>query len=840
MSNKASIFSETAGVPELIKVSMLGRLQMCVFLLLAGSLILVFIVNPPGSDQRTIYSGLIAGLFVLNGIGMYLLVTKRCTLSAACIVAAALLGPWGSFLLDPQVFFGDFFPLVFTAVPVLLSSILFPLIVTIALFVVQLSALLMIVSLSPASEFMYTASFMAFFCILSAISIMSNAISRRSVTVIDQQRLQLHEKSETLEQDNRILRTAEEALHVSEEFQRGIISASPFAVITLDAAGKVLSWNTAAEQMFGWTAQEAIGQYPLFIPPEKFEEFDKVREQTMQGASFSQLELVRQRKDGSSVAVSLSTAPLRSRQGESSGVLAMIADITEQKMYQHNLQRQKQIFQNLFDGSPDAIALLDQDDCVIEVNKAFTDLFQYTNPEAAGRYINDLIAPEDRKKEASELTQLVTSNQIVQKETVRCRKDGSSVQVFIVGYPNFLDEFQIGVFGIYRDVTEQKRLENQLLQSQKIDSIGRLAGGIAHDFNNMLGVILGYTEMALGKLEPDESLYFELREVQTAAQRSAELTKQLLAFARKQTIKPVSLDMNERIGNMTNMLQRLIGEDISLNFSPGSGNHTIRIDPSQIDQVLVNLCINAREAIGDTGTIAIETKMTAVDEHYCAHHIEFKPGEYCVLSVSDDGKGMTEETQKNVFEPFFTTKKFGEGTGLGLSTVYGIIKQNSGHINAYSELNQGTVIRVYFPRHIRNEPLEYQEISQSAVPGNGEKVLVVDDDSIMRDMTASMLEQLNYSVLTAGNHQEAVHLAETNRDIKLLITDVVMPEMNGKKLQRAVNQHIPDVLCLFMSGYTANIMVHRGVLKSGGYFLEKPFSLDDLDKKVREVFASDQ
>ncbi|WP_051148520.1 hybrid sensor histidine kinase/response regulator [Desulfospira joergensenii] len=389
---------------------------------------------------------------------------------------------------------------------------------------------------------------------------------------------------------------------------------------------------------------------------------------------------------------------------------------------------------------------------------------------------------------------------------------------------------------IATDITEFRKMEEQLRQAQKMEAVGRLAGGVAHDFNNMLSIILGNTEMILEDAAPGSPSIENLREIKKAAERSSNLTRQLLAFARKQTIAPKVLDLNDAIEGMLNMLRRLIGEDILLAWLPGMNLWTVKVDPSQIDQILANLCVNSRDSIADVGKIIIETANITLDEDYCREHEGFRPGEYVMICVSDTGHGMEKETQKDIFEPFFTTKGDGRGTGLGLATVYGIVKQNEGFINVYSKTGQGTTFKIYLPRH-GEKPFQAAETSREESHEMGEAaILLVEDEKAILTMTKMMLERQGYTVLGFSDPQEAVEIGRSHdRRIDLLITDVVMPKMNGRDLARQLQHLFPDLKCLFMSGYTADVIAHHGVLDEGMEFIQKPFSKKALIEKVRDV-----
>jgi signal transduction histidine kinase/DNA-binding response OmpR family regulator len=382
---------------------------------------------------------------------------------------------------------------------------------------------------------------------------------------------------------------------------------------------------------------------------------------------------------------------------------------------------------------------------------------------------------------------------------------------------------------------DREKLQAQLIQSQKMEAVGRLAGGVAHDFNNMLSVILGQTEMALINMEPSGPLFSRLMEIHKAAERSANLTRQLLAFARKQTIAPKVLDLNETLEGMLKMLRRLIGEDIVLAWLPADGLWPVKVDPSQIDQILANLCVNARDAISGVGKVTIETRNVVLDEAYCAEHVECVPGDYVLLAVDDNGCGMDKETLGKLFEPFFTTKEMGKGTGLGLATVYGIVKQNKGFINVYSEPGQGATFKIYLPRHL-SEVERVQDEAPTALVRGHETILLVEDEPSLLEMTQAMLESLGYTVQAAATPSAAMHMAKEHAShIRLLISDVVMPEKNGRELAKDLTVLNPSLECLFMSGYTANAIAHHGVLDEGVHFIPKPFSLKTLAAKVREV-----
>jgi PAS domain S-box-containing protein len=383
--------------------------------------------------------------------------------------------------------------------------------------------------------------------------------------------------------------------------------------------------------------------------------------------------------------------------------------------------------------------------------------------------------------------------------------------------------------------SERIKLENQLQHAQKMESVGRLAGGVAHDFNNMLSVIIGHANLALMDLDSGHPVQINMEEIRKAAERSADLTRQLLAFARKQTVAPKAVVLNEAVAGLLVMLKRLIGEHINLKWQPETDLWPVKVDPSQIDQILANLCVNARDAIDDVGEINIETKNITIDEDYCAYHVAIVPGEYVCLAVSDDGHGMDKETLRHIFEPFFTTKGVGEGTGLGLSTVYGATRQNNGFINVYSEPGLGTTFTLYLPRYVGHVQIQAESVVEP-VSGGQETILLVEDEPSILSMATTILTRMGYIVLATDTPGEAIQLARKHGgEISLLLTDVIMPEMNGRELADKLLTQYPGLRRLFMSGYTSDVIAHHGVLDEGVHFIQKPFTLVALAAKVREV-----
>ena len=393
-----------------------------------------------------------------------------------------------------------------------------------------------------------------------------------------------------------------------------------------------------------------------------------------------------------------------------------------------------------------------------------------------------------------------------------------------------------GIASIGVDVTEHRSLEEQLRQSQKMDAVGRLAGGVAHDFNNMLGVILGYSELLMLDVPKDSKLWQRINEISKAAQSSSEITRQLLAFSRKEVIAPRIVNMNSFIVETEKTLGRLIGEDIKLCFRPATALWPVKVDPSQINQILINLAVNARDAMPDGGALSIETANVQLDEAYAQQNIDARAGDFVRISVSDTGIGMDHETLKHIFEPFFTTKEMGKGTGLGLATIYGIVTQNQGFINVYSESGLGSTFTIYLPR-TKDANQEDAPEKNAPLTGSG-TVLIVEDDPVLLSMTTDMLEQMGYTVITALDPEQAIRLCiDAGIKIDMIITDIIMPNMNGKQMVEQIIQVRPDIRVLYISGYTSDIIAQKGVLDKGMHFLMKPFNMRTLSEKVKEILC---
>jgi PAS domain S-box-containing protein len=622
-------------------------------------------------------------------------------------------------------------------------------------------------------------------------------------------------------------------------------------VMATGGEGLVTRMNPEAERLTGWTEKEALGQtlaeifriftedtlLPLDLPLQRV-----LIEGEMIGVNNP---VLLRGRDGRQWPIAVSWSPIRAETGEITGAVLVFRDQTlRRKMEQEKAESVKR-YSDLVESVHDFIWETGPDYRYSFANKRSFDVLGYTPEEFVGKSWMDLLSREEESQDKIDAFRQILSCHQPYSQLCRTffRKDGSRVVLESSAIPNFDQQGRfLGYRGISRDITErrkaeeeQKNLQAQLLQSQKMDTVGRLAGGVAHDFNNMLTVICTYVEMTLNELPEQHPLYKRLFEVHQAALHSADLTRQLLAFARKQVISPRLLDLNETIAGALKMLHRLIGENIELAWKPGSNLWQVLMDATQIGQILANLAVNGRDAIVDAGHLVIATGNVVIDQSNSEPGLDLIPGNYVRMTISDDGCGMNKETLSKIFEPFFTTKDASRGTGLGLATVYGIVKQNKGVISVSSRPGLGTTFNIYLPQ-AEAEILAPQAAVANAYGKGTETILLVEDEAAILELGAYVLEQCGYTVLTARTPAKALTLVlECKEVIDLLIADVIMPEMNGPELARKIQFIRPETRVLFVSGYTADIITHHGVLHPDVHFLEKPFSARNLGRKVREV-----
>ena len=524
---------------------------------------------------------------------------------------------------------------------------------------------------------------------------------------------------------------------------------------------------------------------------------------------------------------------IRNAQGEVYRIAGIALDITESRAAQFALEESVERFRKLTEASFDAI-LISQGGIIQEANRGFLEIFGYPRTEqVVGRPITDFVAEESRADLDSRIANDIEGN----FELTGLRKDGKQIFLEATARNHAIAGRRVRITAL-RDMTERRALEDQFRQAQKMEAVGRLAGGVAHDFNNLLTVILSYADMLLEGVPANDQRADDLGEIRKAAVTAGSLTRQLLAFSRQQVIEPRLLDLNDVVASSQKMLRRLIGEDIDVRTELASAPLTVMIDPGQLEQVLMNLAVNARDAMPTGGRLTLETAPVTLDAEYARDHWPAHAGSFAMLAVSDTGSGMDEQTRSHIFEPFFTTKSVGKGTGLGLATVYGIVKQSNGFIWVYSEVDHGTSFKIYLPL-VDQVPEQYATTSESGAPPIGtETVLLAEDAEAVRGAARQILERYGYKVLEAANGTVALSTAENTSRIDLLLTDVVMPEMSGRELATRFAKLKPNAKVLFMSGYTDDAIIRHGVLRPGTAYLQKPFSPESLARKVRAVLDS--
>jgi two-component system cell cycle sensor histidine kinase/response regulator CckA len=617
-----------------------------------------------------------------------------------------------------------------------------------------------------------------------------------------------------------------------------VIEGATDAVYVKDREGHYLMMNEASAALAGHEIANVVGKTDreLFSPgiSEHIAAWDRSVFQSGQTVTYEE-------------AVSVAGQPrtylsikgaYRDAQGKIAGLFGISRDITDRKTMEENLRVQKAFLEQLIETAPEAIAIVDPDYTVRKINHEFTRVFGYTSEEACGKDLGALVVPPDKEEESLRLDNFSDRSISSVLETTRRRKDGTRVDVSVLVSPVMFGSGMDAIYCIYRDISDRKTVEGQLRQSQKMEAIGRLAGGVAHDLNNLLTVITGYSELQLSAISPSDPKHAQAEQIRQAAERASTLTRQLLAFSRRQVLQPRAINLNSVVDSVESLLRRLIGEDVDIVFDPAPDLGTVRADPGQMEQVIMNLAINARDAMPRGGKLVLQTSNAELDDSYSRIHIGVKPGNYVLLSVSDTGAGMDETTLSHIFEPFFTTKETGKGTGLGLSTVYGIVQQSNGHIWVYSEPGHGTSFKIYLPRVDESAtPFDGDRLSQQEARGH-ETILVVEDDPQVRELTCALLERCGYSVLSTDQMSEVEKLCREHRGtIHLLLTDMIMPGMTGKEVARVVKQLRPGIRVLYMSGYTDDVIDLHGGLGPETHFLQKPFTSVSLAEKVRQSLA---
>lgn len=628
-------------------------------------------------------------------------------------------------------------------------------------------------------------------------------------------------------------RRAHKSLQESEEKYRELVENINDVIFAVDESGLLSYISPVIESVAGYHPSEVIGRsFAEFIfrqdLPAVLNNFRQVLAQRIEP-----LEYRIQSKAGRTVWVRTSSRP-NIVDGHTAGLRGMMTDITDRKRAEEALKASEAELRTLFGAMTDVILVLDADGRYLKIAPTDPSYLYKPRADLEGKTLHEIFPKEKAEFFLAHIHQALTEEKM---HRVDYELQIDNTEVCFEGCVSPLSRDSVVWIG--RDITEQKKseaerekLEKQFLQSQKMEAVGQLAGGIAHDFNNLLTAISGYSELSLNRLSENDPLRHNLEEIKKAGKRAASLTRQLLAFSRKQILQPKVIDLNVVVSDFQKMLRRLIGESIELLTVLDPGIGSVKADPGQIEQVVMNLVVNARDAMPHGGKLTIETANVYLDHDYAKHHVAVS-GSYVMLAISDNGCGMDEETKARMFEPFFTTKEPGKGTGLGLSTVYGIVKQSGGNIWAYSEVGNGTTFRVYLPR-VTDDAQEYKRRNEPArAPRGTETILLVEDDETVRKLTHEVLRNYGYEVLAAAHGDAAFSICE--RPIHLLLTDVVMPKMSGREVADRLTQLQPEMKVLFMSGYTDEAIVHHGVLDTDAPFIQKPFAPDALARKVRDV-----
>jgi len=633
-------------------------------------------------------------------------------------------------------------------------------------------------------------------------------------------------------------REAEIKLHQQNEFLQQLIDTIPSPVYFKDTTGRFQGCNREYERISGLKREHIIGRTASdFCDARDSELFTQKDDELFKNPGIQVFETKLRSRGFNGRDVIFYKATYTDTAGAVAGLIGVIIDITEHRKAEETIKMERQQLLSIFSSIEQIIYVIDPKSYeVLYVNEEAQRVLQ-KNPIGGLCYkelygfdapcsfcTNDIILANRGKPYKWEYHNPLVDRDYSITDRIISWPDGREVRF----------ELAVDITDRKRAEAEQIKLRDELFQAQKMESIGRLAGGVAHDFNNMLQVILGYAGFSLRKTDPDSAVYRSLQQIHVAAERSSDLTRQLLAFARKQSVMPQVLNLNESVERMLQMLRRLIGENIELIWRAGTELWSVKIDPAQVDQILANLCTNARDAIGSVGVLTIETSNITVDEQYRSGREEFTPGEYVMLTISDTGCGIDKENQEHLFEPFFTTKGVGQGTGLGLATVFGAVKQNDGFIYVYSEPGMGSTFKIYLPRCCDTATVQVNMEAEAC--GGTETILLVEDEMAILELGKAILQQYGYNIIAARNPAAALVVAEEyDGPIHLLLSDVVMPGMNGKQLRDKLAVDRPGIKTLYMSGYTANVIAHHGVIDEGVNFLQKPFSELTLVTMVRKI-----
>jgi PAS domain S-box-containing protein len=617
-----------------------------------------------------------------------------------------------------------------------------------------------------------------------------------------------------------------------------VVESSNDAIITKALDGTITAWNKAAERLFGYSAAEAVGKsIDIIVPPDQRADVDDILARIGRGERIEQHETVRMRRDGGRVDVSLSISPIRAATGEIVGASKVAHDITESRRTQAALNQEVEERRRIFETSQDLILVTDPAGNFVQVSPSSMSILGIRPEEMIGRSAIEFIHPDDLENTRNEMRSARRGRQMRNFETRYVHNDGHAVTLTWMGT---WSEPVRRHFFIGRDLTEKQTAEAQIRQAQKMDAVGQLTGGVAHDFNNILTVITGTIGILADAVADKPELAAVAKLIDEAADRGANLTKHLLAFARKQPLQPREIDVNALVLETAKLLHPTLGEHIQITPLLAADAWTAMVDPNQLSTAILNLAINARDAMPNGGKLALETSNVYLDEAYAGMHSEVTVGNHVMVAVSDTGSGISAANLERVFDPFFTTKEIGKGTGLGLSMVFGFVKQSGGHIKIYSEEGHGTTVKIYLPRATGLEQTAAEAaIATAQVEGGSETVLVVEDDAMVRRYVITQVESLGYTTFEAANAAEALKLIDGNPTIDLLFTDVIMPgTMNGRLLADEALRRRPALKTLYTSGYTENAIVHHGRLDSGVLLLAKPYRKSELARMLRMALGS--
>jgi two-component system, cell cycle sensor histidine kinase and response regulator CckA len=627
------------------------------------------------------------------------------------------------------------------------------------------------------------------------------------------------------------------ARRLAEESYRSFFEQNVAGVFRASLDGHILDLNESCAGMFGYATSDEARTHRLHEVASSGEDVDYLLQRVQEKKTLDNFELELRRRDGQMLRVLASASLLEQDRDLPPLVGGTLVDITRWKRAEETLRQRAHRFRVMLEKSSDAISLVDSTGNVLYSSHAVSPIFGYDLDERIGQNVFEFVHPEDAAQVLSTFGKLVQRPFASISTQLRYRhKDGSWRWIEALG-TNLLDDASVqGVVINYRDMTEQRRLQEQLIQAQKMEAVGAVAGGVAHDFNNLLTAILGYSDMILEKAAPNSALHRYSMQIKQAGERAASLTRQLLAFSRLQVMAPKVLDLNAVLSEMSRMLRRVIGENIRLNVVTVPALGRVKADPSQIEQVIINLAVNARDAMPQGGELTIRTANEAIGESVAEDKIMVRSGAYILLEVSDTGYGMDSETRARAFEPFFTTKERGKGTGLGLSTVYGIVKQSGGYIWLSSEPGKGASFKIYLPSV--NEAVSTAKAPEASAcdPGGAETILLVEDENAVRALLRRVLRSKGYRVLEAVRGEEAVAICQSYQErIDLILTDIVMPKMSGHDLAHHASSLHPESKLLYMTGYAGAKIGSARLLDMGAQFIQKPFSADTLTQKIRAV-----